>query len=215
LRTPASPDSVDSVMEMVRTVVVNAYQAARLRGEGYVAAFDKALAIYRELSPNVSQEYARAEVERLLSVRLPADSDVMPAPRDNGHHGEPALASMELAEMRRRLDTLERRQDEFDRTLTLIQRDTSETRHMLASISTRLDRVFERAEAPSEPRARPEPDPGYRHAAHEEAEEAAQHHHAHPDMHGMMPVWIAWPMWSMWLLSWWMQVLSQASQPRR
>jgi hypothetical protein len=202
-------------MEMVRTVVVNAYQAARLRGEGYVAAFDKALAIYRELSPNVSQEYARAEVERLLSVRLPADSDVMPAPRDNGNHGEPALASMELAEMRRRLDALERRQDEFDRTLTLIQRDTSETRHMLVSISSRLDRLVEHAEAPAEPRAqaRPEPEPEYRYQAQEAADEAAQQH-THPDMSGMMPVWVAWPMWSMWLLSWWLQMLSQG-QPRR
>jgi hypothetical protein len=120
--------------------------------------------------------------------------------------------------MRRRLDALERRQDEFDRTITLIQRDTSETRHMLASISTRLDRLVERAEAPAEPQAqaRAEPEPDYRRAAHEDAEEAEAPgaHQLHPDMRGMLPVWIAWPMWSMWLLSWWLQMLSQG-QPRR
>jgi uncharacterized coiled-coil protein SlyX len=197
-------------MEMVRTVVVNAYQAARLRGEGYVAAFDKALAIYRELSPHVAPEYARAEVERLLSVRLPAEAEVTPSAREQSDGREPALAAMEMAELRRRLDTLERRQNDFDRTLTLIQQDTGETRHMLASISARLDRLVERAEAPSGRSEPPRPEPDYH---HEEA--AAPHrHHAGADMPEPVPMWIAWPMWSLWMWSWWLSLLTR-NAPRR
>lgn len=198
-------------MEMVRTVVVNAYQAARLRGEGYVAAFDKALAIYRELSPNVAPEYARAEVERLLSVRLPAEAEVTPSPREHPNNGrEPALAAMEMAELRRRLDALERRQNDFDRTLTLIQQDTGETRHMLASISARLDRLVERAEAPSGRSEPPRPEPDYH---HEEAE-APHRHHAGAEMPEPVPMWIAWPMWSLWMWSWWLSLLTR-NAPRR
>lgn len=197
-------------MEMVRTVVVNAYQAARLRGEGYVAAFDKALAIYRELSPNVAPEYARAEVERLLSVRLPADTEMTPAPREHANGREPALAAMEMAELRRRLDALERRQNDFDRTLSVIQQDTGETRHMLASISDRLDRLMERAEAPASRAEPPREEPHYRHEAEAEPHAA----HAGAEMPQPVPMWVAWPMWSLWMLSWWMQLLSR-NMPRR
>lgn len=199
-------------MEMVRTVVVNAYQAARLRGEGYVAAFDKALAIYRELSPNVAPEYARAEVERLLSVRLPAEAEMTPSLREQPNGREPALAAMEMAELRRRLDALERRQNDFERTLTLIQQDTGETRHILASISTRLDRLVERAEAPFGRSEAPRPEPDYHHEA-ADAEEPHRHH-AGADMPEPVPMWVAWPMWSLWMWSWWLSLLTR-NAPRR
>ncbi len=99
-------------------------------------------------------------------MRLPADADRTPAPREHTNGREPALAAMEMAELRRRLDALERRQNDFDRTLTVIQQDTGETGHMRASISfDRLDRLMERADAPAN-QAEPPPreEPSYRQA---------------------------------------------------
>lgn len=211
-------------MEMVRTVVVNAYQAARLRGEGYVTAFEKALAMYRELSPQVASEDARAEVERLLSLRLPTDSDLSPLPREIGSGREPVLASLEITELRRRLDMLERRQDDFDRALVSIQQDTGETRQALASISSRLDRLVAHAEAsaaareeqPHTQHARREREQEHRDPGHRDYERSEERYSHGPeaDMRGPVPVWVGWPMWTLWLWSYWLGLMT-GQQPRR
>lgn len=101
-------------MDILRTIIVSAYQAARQRGEGEHVAFDRAFAIYRERNPDRPLDEARAEVSRMIfeqSGTREARGGVTVLDNRNDRGERPVAGpSPEIQALRRRLDDVERAQ---------------------------------------------------------------------------------------------------------
>jgi hypothetical protein len=105
-------------MDILRTIIVSAYQAARQRGDSENVAFDRAFSIYRERNPDRPLDEARAEVSKMIFDPAGArDARAATAALDNRAERveraerQPTVnLAGEIAALRRRIDDVERAQ---------------------------------------------------------------------------------------------------------
>ena len=220
-------------MDILRTIIVSAYQAARQRGEGENVAFDRAFSIYRERNPDRLLAEARAEVSRMIFEPAGGrEGRGSVAVLDRAERDRPAPNfSAELAALRRRVEdvekaqgdrlppleakmqqvdsrlgAVERRQDKIDVAVTQFERLGQETRGQLSDISAQIAALANRYPPP------PPPPPGEPHREEPEKQsserEAPEREWDHRDgAREDEPAWLRNPLLLAWPWVWWFRLL--------